>query len=104
MNSQEKSQRAVADMVGAKDNVLLGLLSRITGEDLGPSNLTAMKCRIIVAKFPNGVEQYQLDGVPIVEFYPVEFNTRVKENSSYFVSATQKYRVLTTSHNPTETP
>jgi hypothetical protein len=102
MIRQEISHRAASDLAGAKDNVLLGIFSRMTGEEPGTLNIAAMTGRIVVARFPNGVEQFQLDGVPIVEFYPIEINARDDENSSYFVSVAQKYRVLTPSHNPAD--
>ena len=72
-----------------KDAICYGLGVGVAGfkiEDIAPE-------RGIVEVLPDGKETFYFDHVPLVEFYPVVFNTSNQGLSTYW-NATQHYRKL----------
>ena len=58
-----------------------------------PINLDEIKDRGRVERLPDGKEVFFFDSIPLVEFFPVAFNTSNQGLSTYW-NATQHYRKL----------
>ncbi|WP_420411623.1 hypothetical protein [Roseibium sp.] len=83
--------KAAAGMATKKDGILATAIRKHLG--LLEFELTALAGRCARHQFPGGAEVYLIDGQPIVEFYPVEFeNTKDGDNAIFTVK--QNYRFL----------
>ena len=79
------------EMARKKDALLRELLDDRLPEGCTPEDVKE-RCGFYVT--PDRIEVYLFDDIPLIQFWPVETETKNGKNGSVYLTATQQYRKL----------
>lgn len=88
---QAVTDQLASAMAAKTDNILREAVTRFLGRD--DWMLTELKARGTLNKLPSGVEVFCLDGVALVELYPITVEHEHK-GASHVLHATRQHRFL----------
>lgn len=90
--AKDATQLLAEAMVAKTDEVIREAVTLFLGND--DWTLESLSGRATMVKLPTGVEIFSLDGVELIELYPVVVDTTMDISGSTHVNATRKHRFL----------
>ena len=89
---KEQTEEIVKNMVSQKDGIISTAISESAGEGW---TMADIRNRGVLKRMPDGTEIFAFDGVDLIQFYDVEFETKT-EGFKMIMTAKQNYRILNT--------
>lgn len=87
---KEHMEEVTKNMVSQKDEIISTEITKLVGEGW---TMADVKNKGVLKRMPDGTEVFAFDGVDLIQFYDVEFETKT-EDFKMLMTAKQRYRLL----------